>query len=139
MKEKHLKGFQKLKKAKREKETHKCVSSRCEVLGMGEVESLRGMKLWTEERFSARDIMFLAEEFNISRFNILRGKPQLWNTLKELKACITKEKGVERVVLQSDEVLTCLEATNDHAMCKYTQKVTISNECYKKSLIPLLS
>jgi hypothetical protein len=88
----------------------------CEVLGMGEVESLRGKKLQTEERFSARDIRFLAEEFNISRFNILRGKPELGNTLKVLTACITKEKGVERVVLQSDEVLTCLEATNDHAM-----------------------
>jgi hypothetical protein len=35
---------------------HKCESSRCEVLGRGEVESLRGKKLQTEERFSARDI-----------------------------------------------------------------------------------
>lgn len=108
-KEKHLKGFQKLQKvAKREKETHKFESSRCKVLGMGEVETLRGKKLWTQERSSGREIRFLAEEFNISRFNILRGKPQLWNTLKELKACITKEKGVERVVLKSHEVLTCL-------------------------------
>lgn len=45
-KEKHLKGFQKLQKvAKREKETHKFESSRCKVLGMGEVETLRGKKL----------------------------------------------------------------------------------------------
>jgi hypothetical protein len=44
---------------------------------MGEVESLRGKKLQTDKRFSARDIRFLAEEFDISRVNILRGKPEL--------------------------------------------------------------
>jgi hypothetical protein len=56
MKEERLKGFQKLRKANRKKEMHKYESSRCEVLGMGEVESLRGKKLQTEERVSARDI-----------------------------------------------------------------------------------
>jgi hypothetical protein len=52
--------FAKANKSQCEKEPHKC-------------ESLRGKKLQTEERFSARDIRFLAEEFNI-----LRGKPQLY-------------------------------------------------------------
>jgi hypothetical protein len=93
-KEKHLKCLQKLTKAKCEKEPHKCESSGCEVLGMGEVESLRGKKLQTEERFSARDIRFLAEEFNI-----LRGKPQLYFEGVEsmhnkgkgcCKGCVTK-------------------------------------------------
>lgn len=73
MKEKHLKGFRKLKKQPNVRKKHINVK----VLGVkflawGEVESLRGKKLETDERlFSARDIRFLGrgiQHFQIQHF-----------------------------------------------------------------------
>jgi len=43
-------------------------------------------------------------------------KERLWETLKELKTGTLKEEGLEIVVLQNEEVLTCLKLMDDHAI-----------------------
>ena len=42
-------------------------------------------------------------------------KDRLWETLKELKTGTSNEEGSDRVVLQADDVLTCLRNTDSHA------------------------
>jgi len=68
----------------------------CEVLGMGEVESLRGKKLQTEERFSARDIRFLAEEFNIFQIQHFKRKARTGQYFEGVDSMHNKGKGCRK-------------------------------------------
>jgi hypothetical protein len=43
-------------------------------------------------------------------------KERLWETLKELKTGTLNEEGSKIVVLQNEEVLTCLKLMDDHAI-----------------------
>ncbi len=65
-------------------------------LAWEKLKVLRGKKLQTEERFSARDIRFLAEEFDISRINILRGKPEIGEYFEGVESMHNKGKGCRK-------------------------------------------
>jgi hypothetical protein len=43
-------------------------------------------------------------------------KERLWETLREFLKWTLNEEGLEIVVLQNEEVLTCLKSMDDHAM-----------------------
>jgi hypothetical protein len=43
-------------------------------------------------------------------------KERLWEALRELKTRTLNEEGSETIVLQNEEMLTCLKLMNDHAM-----------------------
>jgi hypothetical protein len=43
-------------------------------------------------------------------------KEKLWETLRELKTWTLNEEGSKTIILQNEEMLTCLKLMDDHAM-----------------------
>jgi hypothetical protein len=43
-------------------------------------------------------------------------KEKMWGTLRELKTRTLDETSLETIILQNEEVLTCLKLMDDHAM-----------------------